>query len=119
MRVLTKREREAFNAAWMFMERVGGMYAGLGTPERSVHQIKVKKRDEISQLPPKVIKLVDRLGGLAETNMFFNGVAKELNFEVFVADLMSRKEQPKDYWADGVLVYDDVYVETIEYRSEQ
>ncbi len=107
MRVLTKAEREAFEAAWMFMERVGGMYAPKGEPERWVGNIVVRdKWGKTSPLPGKVVEMVGRLGGLRKTNAYFNGMTKEKYFDKFIERLMSRREQPRDYFAKGTLFYD-------------
>ena len=108
MRVLSRREHDAFEAAWLFMERVGGMYAPKGEPERWVGNIVVLDTwGKALPLPPKVVKMVGRLGGLRKTNAYFNGMTKEKYFGKFVERLMSRREQPRDYFAKGTLYYDD------------
>ena len=108
MRILTKREIEAFESAWLFMERVGGLYASNGEAERDVERVVVMRKDGSTEsLPPKVIAMVKRLGGLRATNALFNGMTKKTHFEKFINALMSRREQPRDYWADGTLFYDD------------
>jgi len=108
MRVLTKLEREAFETAWMFMERVGGMCPANGEPERWVGDIVVlNSSGNKSSLPAKVIEMVGRLGGLRKTNAYFNGMAKEKYFDKFVERMMSRREQPRDYFVEGTLYYDD------------
>lgn len=108
MRVLTKREKEAFEAAWIFMERVGGLYARNGEPERYVENVVVLgKGGAVDSLPPKVKAAVYRMGGLNAVNAYFNGMTKAKNFDKFVSALMRRREQPREYWADGTLHYDE------------
>ncbi len=125
MRVLTKAEREAFETAWIFMERVGGMYVPNGEPKRWVGNIVVLDiYGNTSPLPPKVVEMVGRLGGLRKTNAYFNGMTKEKYFDKFVERLMSRKEQPRDYFAKGTLYYDDrkeytPQSEVIEYEYQR
>ncbi len=107
MRVLTRREREAFEAAWIFMERVGGMYESNGEEARTVDRVMVRRKDSsVESLPPKVKAVVWRMGGLRAVNAFFNGLRKERNFKIFVDSIMRCKGQPRDYWADGTLFYD-------------
>ncbi|WP_456390290.1 hypothetical protein [Hydrogenimonas sp.] len=106
--MLTKFEREAFETAWMFMERVGGMYPANGEPERWAGDIVVHDRwGKASPLPPKVVEMVGRLGGLRKTNAYFNGMTKEKYFDKFIERMMSRREQPRDYFVEGTLYFDD------------
>ena len=123
MRVLTSREKDAFETAWMFMERVGGMCERNGEDERlACNLIIIRKDNTTSSLPSKVKAAIFKMGGLRAVNEFFNGMRKEENFPKFVSAIMLKREQPRDYWAEGTLYYDsELYgsnnVKIVEYES--
>ena len=124
MRVLTTREKEAFETAWTFMERVGGLCARKGEDERFVENIVlIGKSGSTSDLPSKVKAAIYKMGGLRAVNAFFNGVRKQKNFPKFVKALMKKREQPRDYWSDGTLYYDAVgkhspHIEIVDYDKK-
>ena len=115
MRKLTRREIEAFETAWTFMERVGGCCARNGEPERSPCDLRVNG----DPLPEKVIALVHRAGGLKKVNALFNGMTKGRNFGKFMQWIMERREQPRDYWAKGAINYEPVRMEGTEIVYEE
>ena len=110
MRVLTSREQQAFEQAFDFLDRVGMMYHH---PQvRSVHDIQV---EGVGLLPPRVVTFISEIGGLKELNKHFNPTAKAKTLPRFISRLFTRKEQPRDYWANGVLIVHNQ--EVIEYAA--
>jgi hypothetical protein len=110
MRVLTKREQQAFEQAFDFLDRIGMLY---NHPQvQNVHDIQV---EGVGLLPPRVVTFISEIGGLKELNKHFNPTAKERTLPRFINRLMSRKEQPRDYWAGGVLIVRKQ--EVIEYAA--
>ena len=115
MRVLTKQEKEAFEIAYSFMDRVGCM----AYETDNVTEVRVQTATTLDRLPPKVILFIGSIGGLEKANQFFNGYMKEKTFDRFVKKLMDNKEQPKDYWSEGVLTLDRIKVEERVYDDSR
>lgn len=110
MRVLTARELQAFEQAFDFLDRVGMMY--YHPQVAGVHDIQV---EGVGLLPPRVVTFIAAVGGLKALNQHFNPTAKHKTLPRFMNRLMSSREQPRDYWSDGVLVVRKQ--EVIEYAA--
>jgi len=114
MRPLNRLEEYCFESAFNFLDRLGTMYYA----DVDLGDIRIVKYGSINTLPFKIITFVEEIGGLKELNKHFNPFAKPKTFPHFIKRLYDKGEQPRDYFADGLIVtLEKINHETIEFKG--
>ena len=114
MRVLTKIELKAFEQAFSFIERV----CIVGHETDYIYNIKVLNKGQANSLPSKVYEIISKFKGLKKASYSFNSFSKTETLPKFIDHLMKNKEQPREYFALGTLVLDDIQVQTMTYEED-